>query len=309
MWDDCCRVFERLDLIRDTIERNIQASLQDMLENTQGKLLVAELEAEITYAEAERAKHPEGSYYHKLISQDIRDKEERLRKYEAEYTESWDIVKLSDVYQKSILGFLNFLNTMKGKYHEATFKEKRNALDVLGVKVYVHPDTDEAPARPLIEADQEWLTVPEASVLSGIHKNTLFYHIGAGELVAQRRNVPLTVIRREEVIRFLEATRRSVDLDQYPDEWFTINKLVTAKIANYSTIHHAIRLGEVQTQLMDVTRPFIHRDELNRFLVVSPVRPKSVRENIQPRIEITYTPIFTGVQSSSDRNKGRLFVP
>ena len=30
---------------------------------------------------------------------------------------------------------------MKGKYHKATFQEKRNALDVLGVKVYIHPKT------------------------------------------------------------------------------------------------------------------------------------------------------------------------
>ncbi len=138
----------------------------------------------------------------------------------------------------------------------------------------------------------------EASEATSIHKNTLYYHIGAGELAAQRRNVPLTVIRREEVIKFLEATRRQVDLEQYPDEWFTINKLVTSKIANYSTIYHAIRLGEVQTQKVDASRPFIHLDELNRFLQASPVRPKSIRENIQPRIEITYTPIFTGVQSS-----------
>jgi site-specific DNA recombinase len=298
VWNDCCRVFERLEIIRDTIERNIEQSLQTMLEDTRGKQLVVQLEQEITYAYQERAKHAEGSYYYNLISQDIREKEDRMRRYKEEYTESRDIVKLSDVYRNSILGFLNFLNTMKGKYHEATFQEKRNALDVLGAKVYVHPDTEEAPSRPLIETDQEWLTVSEASAMTGIHKNTLYYHIRAGELIAQRRNVPLTVIRRKEVIKFLEATRRTVDLEQYPDEWFTINKLVTSKIANYSTIHHAIQLGNVQTQIMDVTRPFVHRDELNRFLVVSPVRPKSVRENIQPRIEITYTPIFTGVQSS-----------
>jgi hypothetical protein len=271
VWDDCCRVFERLDLTRDTIESNIQASLQDMLENTQGKLLVADLKADITYAKQERAKHPGGSYYYNLISQDVHEKEDRLRKYEAEYTESRDIVKLSEVYQKSILGFLNFLNTMKGKYHEATFKEKRNALDVLGVKVYIYPDTEEAPARQFVETDQEWLTVRDASQATGIHKNTLYYHIGAGELAAQRRTVPFTVIRREEVIKFLEATRRNVDLEQYPDEWFTVNKLVTTKLANYSTIHHAIRLGEVTTQIMDVTRPFVHRDELNRFLQASPL--------------------------------------
>src|SRR5260370_37901027 len=92
--------------------------------------------------------------------------------------------------------------------------------------------------------------VSEASEATSIHKNTLYYHIGAGELTSQRRNVPLTVIRREEVIKFLEASRRNVDLEQYPDEWFTINKLVTSKIANYSTIHYTIRLDDVHTQIM-----------------------------------------------------------
>ncbi len=121
--------------------------------------------------------------------------------------------------------------------------------------MYVHPDTVEAPARTTVETDQAWLTVSEASAATGIHKNTLYYHIEAGELAAQRRDVPLTVISWEQVMKFLAATRRNVDLDQYPDEWFTVNKLVTSKIANYSTIHHAIRLGEVQTRLMELPVP------------------------------------------------------
>ena len=33
--------------------------------------------------------------------------------------------------------FRNFLNSMKGNYHNASIQEKRNALDVLGVKVYI----------------------------------------------------------------------------------------------------------------------------------------------------------------------------
>ncbi|HLZ56625.1 MAG TPA: hypothetical protein VKR06_06730 [Ktedonosporobacter sp.] len=37
-----------------------------------------------------------------------------------------------------MLGFLDFLNVMRGKYHKATFQEKRNALEVLGVKVYIY---------------------------------------------------------------------------------------------------------------------------------------------------------------------------
>src|SRR5712692_10265131 len=119
VWEDCCRVFERLDAIRSTIESNIEQSLQNLLEDTTGKLLVLQLTEEIAYAKQERAKHAEGSYYHTLISQDISEKEGRLARYEEQYRESQDIVKLSHIYRKSILGFLDFLNIMKGKYHEA----------------------------------------------------------------------------------------------------------------------------------------------------------------------------------------------
>jgi hypothetical protein len=107
------------------------------------------------------------------------------------------------------------------------------------------------------------------------------------------------VIHREELARYLKLKRPHVSLDGHNDEWFTVNKLVTAKIANYHPIHHAIERGEITTQTRDVPHPCIHRDELNRFLVESPVRPKDTIEDIQPRIEITYTPMFTGVQASS----------
>ncbi len=190
-----------------------------------------------------------------------------------------------------------FLNVMKGKYHEATFTEKRNALDVLGVKVYIHPDTQELPLIQ-VETEQEWLTVGEASELTGINKNTLYVNIHNGVLKAENRGDPLTVIHREEVIKYLRTRRRTVSLDGHEDEWFTINRLITEKIANYHPIHRAIRLGITKTQTVEANRPFIHRDELNRFLRESPVRPKTTRESLQPRIEITYTPIFTGVQSS-----------
>jgi site-specific DNA recombinase len=296
VWEDCCRVFERLDLIRDTIERSIEQSLHNMLEDTKGRMLVSQLDEEITFAKQERNKHPEGSYYYRLISQDIREKEDQLHKYEVEYKESLNVVKLSNIYQKSILGFLDFLGTMRGKYHEATFQEKRNALDVLGVKVYIHPDAQKASGTLTIESGQEWFSVGEASEVTEIGKNTLYYHIYAGNLEVHKRNVPLTVIHRDELAAYLRVKRPQVDLGQYEEEWFTMNQLVTRKIMNWHTMHRAMERGEVKTQTMEVLHPFIHRDELNRFLRESPVRPKSERENIQPRIEVTYTPIFTGVQ-------------
>ncbi len=298
VWEDCCRVFERLELIRDTIERNIEQSLQNMLENTKGKQLILELEEEIAYAKQERTKHPGGSYYYKLISQDIKEKEEQLQRYEEEYTKSRDIVRLSGVYQKSIMDFLNFLNTMKGKYHEASFKEKRNALDVLGVKVYIHPDTQETPTILPVETEKEWLSIPEVSELTSINQTSFFYHIQRGDLKAYRRNLPMTVVHRDELARYLKIKRPHVSIDQYEDEWFSINRMIVLKLVNYRPIHRAIRLGEIETHTKDVPHPCIHRDELNRFLRESPIRPKSLSENIEPRIEITYTPIFTGVQSA-----------
>jgi hypothetical protein len=189
------------------------------------------------------------------------------------------------------------LNVMRGKYHEATFQEKRNALEVLGVKVYIHPSA-ETPSREPIVTDQEWLSIPEASRLTGISQSSLFYHIRHETLTAHNRNVPMTVIHRDELAGYLRLKRPHVSLDQYDDEWFSINKIREAKIANYRPLHRAIRRGEITTQTRDVPHPCIHRDELNRFLRESPVRPKDTIEDIQPRIEITYTPMFTGVQSS-----------
>jgi hypothetical protein len=181
---------------------------------------------------------------------------------------------------------------------EATFQEKRNALEVLGVKVYIHPPAATPHWEPVVN-DQEWLSIPEASALTGISQSSLFYHIRHETLTAHSRNVPMTLIHRDELARYLKLKRPHVSLEGYDDEWFSINKIREAKIANYRPLHRAIRLGEVTTQTRDVPHPCIHRDELNRFLRESPVRPKDTIEDIQPRIEITYTPLFTGVQSSS----------
>jgi site-specific DNA recombinase len=303
VWADCCRVFERLDMIRDTLTRNIEQSLHTMLEDTKGRQLIEQLTEEITYARQEQDKHAEGSYYYRLISQDIYEKEERLQKYEEQYREARGVLKLSDIYQRSVMGFLDFLSTMKGRYHEATFQDRRNALDVLGVKVYILPVTHDETDQMVIESTQEWFMVGEAAELTEISKNTLLYHIKGGTLKAEKRPVPLTVIHRDEVEKFVAMERRNksreIDLDDVEGEWFTINSLVALKLANYSTIHRAIRVGDIRTHTKDVLQQFIHRDELNRFLRETPVRPRSERENLTSRVEITYSLLITGVQQSS----------
>ena len=58
--------------------------------------------------------------------------------------------------------------------------------------------------------------------------------------------------------------------------------------------------GEFATMKRDESRrcTYVHRDELNRFLAGLTLRPRHLRDDIQPRVEINYSPIFTGVQSS-----------
>jgi hypothetical protein len=297
VWDDCCRVFERIELIRGTIEQNIEQEVQTMLEDTRGKQLISRLEQELAQARVERSKHDESSYLYGLITQDIETREEQLKRAVADYDDSRDFASLVDHYRSSILGFFTFLTVMKGKYHEATFLEKRNALEVLGVKAYIHPPA-QTPSREPVVTDKEWLSIPEASALTGIGLTTFYYHVNHETLRAHSRNLPLTVIHRDELAQYLKLKRPHVSLEQYDDEWFTVNRIVTAKIANYRPIHRAIGAGEIATQTKDVAHPCIHRDELNRFLAESPVRPKDTIEDIGPRIEITYTPMFTGVQSS-----------
>jgi hypothetical protein len=189
---------------------------------------------DIALAKEEQAKFPENSYFYNLAAKDIREKEETLRKYEAQYQESRQLLDLSAVYTQSVMRFLEFLNVMKGRYHEATFQEKRNAIDVLGVRVVIHPFPEKLPLQQ-ITTDQQWLTIKEMAQATGISSRVLSNMLREGKFTANRTTYPMV----------------------------------------------------------------IHRDEINRFLRESPVRTRRIREQqVAPRVEITYTPIFTGVQQS-----------
>ncbi len=138
VWNDCCHLFERLDLIQTRIEEEIERSLRNLLEDTEGMERIAALRAALEYARQERTKHLEGSYYYKLVTQDIQAKTEELKRYEEERDASRNVAAATEAYKNRVLEFLDFLNVMRGRYQNATFQEKRNALDVLGVKAYIH---------------------------------------------------------------------------------------------------------------------------------------------------------------------------
>jgi len=298
VWEDCCQVFERLSLIQDVLERSIEQSLQNMLEDTRGREMIDALQQEFAFAMAERNKHPEGSYYYKLINQDVIQKEQQLRKYEEEFVHSQDVVKLSGVYQQSIMGFLDFLNTMQGRYNEATFQEMRNAIDVLGVRVYVSPRPDLDFTKPIIETDKEWLNITEISTITGIHRNSLMLHVHKGTLQSEKMIIQRIIIHRDEVQRYLDARNKTFDLSQYDDEWFTLHRLAALKISNHRLLHQAIDRGEIKYETRGDFQTFVHRDVLNQFLTETPIRQRGVYDTVPPKHEITYSPLFTGVHAS-----------
>jgi site-specific DNA recombinase len=237
VWADCCRVFEAIELIRDTIRARLEQDVKAFLEHTTGTQQLANLRQELAQAEIEQAKHAPGSYYYNLVTQDIQAKQERLRKYEEQAKHASTNEQLLDLYQRQVLSFLDFLNIMKGRYHEATFKERRNALTVLGVMVHVNAPASFDPVVTHVETDKEWLSLTDAGQLIGVDPKVLGYRASKGEFATTKRD---------------ESHRCT----------------------------------------------YVHRDELNRFLPTLKLRPQRYRDDIQPRVEINYSPIFAGVQSS-----------
>lgn len=140
-WAEVAQIFERLEHIQAKLESEVQRSIAELLEDSQGEEQTAVLRASLDYARQEQRKHPEGSYYYDLIGEDIRMKKEQLERFEAEYASSRDYSLMQEAYRNRILSFLEFVNVMRGKYATATFQEKRNALDVLGVLVSYTPRT------------------------------------------------------------------------------------------------------------------------------------------------------------------------
>src|SRR5204863_10211694 len=112
VWEDCCRVFDAIELIRETIRIRLEQDVQNFLERTQGKQQVVQLTHEIANAEIELAKHPDGSYTYNLIAEDIHRKREQLKKYDEESKSALTNESLLDIYQQNVLSFLDFLSTM-----------------------------------------------------------------------------------------------------------------------------------------------------------------------------------------------------
>lgn len=298
VWHDCSELFERLDLIQSRIEAEVDRSVQELLEDTTGQEQIMALKTAITQAKHRYDQQPD-EYVRTLIAQDILAKQEQLVRYEAECKTAVNMAAVGAVYRQQVLNFVQFVNVMKGEYHSASFQQKRNALDVLGATAVVYPSTQTPPIIQ-VESEQEWLAISEAAELAGMPRTTLQHAVNTGLLKTEQRTEHQIMVRREAAREYQQRLGKDVNLAAYEDEWFSLHRLRLLGVANYPILNRDIAAGVLPAEQRTVSRTVIHRDELNRFLRESPVKSRVATADVSERVEVTYSPIFTGVQASKD---------
>lgn len=202
VWQDCCVLFKRIDALQDALKREMEAAINALLEDTTGQEQLRQIEANIALGKHEREKYAEGSYMHNLISEDMTKLEEQLARFKEEIG-SAAVETTVSAYQQRIMDFLTFLNVMHGRYEHATFQEKRNAIEVLGVQVVVRPPTDTyglATDISVLGNGQEWFSAKEAGQLLGVHAKTIHFYKKNGTITNYREE-PYLLIHRDELMK------------------------------------------------------------------------------------------------------------
>ena len=174
VWAECCQMFERLEAIQAKIEAEIRQKVALLVEDTHGKEQRLSLEAGLERAYQERAKHEEGSYYYELTTKDIESKTAELARFDEEHANTRNIEAYTAAYRERLLGFVDFLNVMRGKYDQATWQEKRNALDILGVMVKYTPRSASERRRgkdATLEEVQERMSVTYSPIFAGVRSS------------------------------------------------------------------------------------------------------------------------------------------
>jgi len=204
VWQECCLIFRRIDAMQDVLQEELENAVNALLEDTTGQEQIQQLEEVIAFAKEEREKYLEGSYMHNLISQDMAKQEEQLARYREEL-DFGVVAKATSSYQQRIADFLEFLNVMRGRYEQATLQEKRNALDVLGVKVVVHePKETYGIVNPFEgEPEQEWFSAKEAAHFLGVHAKTVHFYKKNGTITHYKEE-PFLLVHRDELLKLQE---------------------------------------------------------------------------------------------------------
>lgn len=90
------------------------------------------------------------------------------------------------MYQQRVLSFLEFLNGMRGNYQQATFQQKRNALDVLGIRVAISPEREEQEEKNIWADCPEWIPLGEAIFRSQLSDTGIRRYIAKGTVRTQQ---------------------------------------------------------------------------------------------------------------------------
>ncbi|HVB75455.1 MAG TPA: hypothetical protein VNE38_18050, partial [Ktedonobacteraceae bacterium] len=80
-----------------------------------------------------------------------RELEENIKKLEQEKAQATPNAVKLEKQRAEVNNFLQWAEDMKGRYHEATYDEKRAALRILGITVHIHKDCDKEHERYKIQ--------------------------------------------------------------------------------------------------------------------------------------------------------------
>ncbi len=81
----------------------------------------------------------------------MRELEENIKKLEQEKVQAFPNAARLEKQRAEVNNFLQWAEDMRGRYNEATYDEKRTALRVLGITVYVYKENDEEHERYTIQ--------------------------------------------------------------------------------------------------------------------------------------------------------------
>jgi hypothetical protein len=138
-----------------------------------------------------------------LIAQDILKQQEQLARYQEEVG-SVNLERVIGAYQQRIMDFWTFLNVMRAKYEQATFQEKRNALEVLGVRVLVHASVEthglSEDAVDIGNGSQEWFSAKAAARALGVNPKTIHFYRRNGTITNYKYE-PYLQIHRDDIVK------------------------------------------------------------------------------------------------------------
>jgi len=154
---DCPGVSVTVDVIDEIVWEYIGSLLGDLtdikeaLDLLKGKQKqdydVAAIQRSIDNAKKEQDQFAEDikglrGYARNAILKQLNDLEDKIEQLEKEKVQAIPQATVLERQQREIDEFLGWAEEMRGRYDEATYEEKRRALHVLGITVYMYKDKD-----------------------------------------------------------------------------------------------------------------------------------------------------------------------